>query len=179
MVNNILKNLGMILLPIMLLSTQCKKDKHDDEFDIKKTPFVGNKLRTDGYYYYTSSYGYYDIYFLYRDGTILYGEDVDFADINQYEEQYRNGVFYQRAKNDLNYWGPFLIEGNNIKYEFRGGGDGSGLLVFKYEGSIINDTTFEITHSIRVNGENSSTLNDTYHFKKFSPKPDSTNSFVK
>ncbi len=50
---------------------------------------------------------------------------------------------------------------------------------FNYSGDILNDTTFLITKVKRASGSFTTAIDDTYHFKHFSPKPDSRNEFVK
>ena len=49
---------------------------------------------------------------------------------------------------------------------------------FKAEGIIENDTTLRLYKSIQSDGKEFSE-NDIFHFRKFSPKPDSTNNFIK
>ena len=51
--------------------------------------------------------------------------------------------------------------------------------VYLDKGEIQNDSTFLITKSIRSKTGEEKELNEIYHFKQFSPKPDSTNVFVK
>jgi hypothetical protein len=45
------------------------------------------------------------------------------------------------------------------------------------EGKIINDSTFIITRSYK--GKHERERNEVYKFRAFSPKPDSTNRFIK
>jgi hypothetical protein len=48
-------------------------------------------------------------------------------------------------------------------------------------GQILNDTTFVIAESYRMNEGKKTEVkerNETYHFKQFNPKPDSTNRFI-
>jgi len=51
-----------------------------------------------------------------------------------------------------------------------------------FGGEILNDTTFILTEQFLINSDGTKDLLNsfgrTYHFKKFSPKPDSTNSFI-
>ena len=85
-------------------------------------------------------------------------------------------------KNIISFWGNFKIEGSNIKFETWFISDGGSKELHIKEGSIINDTTFVIIYSYNVwKGDKNQQDYDekTYHFKKFSSKPDSTNLFVK
>jgi hypothetical protein len=60
-----------------------------------------------------------------------------------------------------------------------GSGSDCGWQVYVKEGFILNDTTLQITRMYRVDGSDEHILNYTYHFRQFSPKPDSTNNFIK
>ena len=72
----------------------------------------------------------------------------------------------------------FLIEDNNIKFD-RWYPSERPYQAFVREGVILNDTTFHITKSYRSNGNTEARVRDEiYHFRKFSPKPDSTNRFI-
>lgn len=172
----ILKHLHILLL--LSLISQCKKGESNDEFSFGRKEYIGSELRTDGYYYFYYPQGnYYNIYFLYTNGISLYGEAVNAAELNEYETAYKNGVFFQRAKNDLSYWGIFEVESNKFKMETKGN-DGNGIKVRITSGYILNDTSFQLTKSMRVNGENARTINELYQFKSFRPKPDSTNNYI-
>ena len=55
-----------------------------------------------------------------------------------------------------------------------------GMPAYLKTGDIINDTTFVITEVERSkDGSERRTINEMYHYKHYSPKPDSTNNFVK
>jgi hypothetical protein len=78
-------------------------------------------------------------------------------------------------------WGVFLIENNSIRFEHWYPSSGGPLKAYVRSGTILNDTTFQITKSYRnKNGEKAevTSRNEVYHFKQFSPKPDSTNKYV-
>jgi hypothetical protein len=75
-------------------------------------------------------------------------------------------------------WGVFNIKDNIIKFERWYPGQGAKKAYVR-EGIILNDTTFHITKSYRSNGSELKDADEVYHFRKFSPKPDSTNVFVK
>lgn len=46
-------------------------------------------------------------------------------------------------------------------------------------GTVLNDTTFRLTESTNQKGRDRKTIDQTYHFRQFGPKPDSTNRFIK
>lgn len=150
----------------------------DDELNLKKESFNGTQLRLDGFYYHEIKYPQgdllYDFYYLYKDGTLYtIGASKDF---NYYKKNFNGGIM--QKENDT--WGVFQIIEDSIKYERWYPAEVSKSYI--KEGTILNDTTFLITKSYRLrNGKKKEleTVNDIYHFKQYSPKPDSTNRFVK
>jgi hypothetical protein len=78
-------------------------------------------------------------------------------------------------------YGRFLIENDNIKFE-RWYPGSPPLPAYIRSGTILNDTTFVITEIYRMKNGNKTEVetgrNEIYHFKQFSPKPDSTNRYV-
>jgi hypothetical protein len=63
-----------------------------------------------------------------------------------------------------------------------GSSSGGQRLVYTNIGVILNDTTFQLTESYRLKkGEKTEyqILDEIYHFRQYSPKPDSTNDFIK
>ena len=174
-----MKILMFVIMGFMLLTINCKKDKKDDILSISRTPYTGTELRINGYYYSTWEDMIY-IMFFYRNGIHLNGGGFPKSELVDYETEYKNGTFYNHVKEWKYMWGVFKIEGNKIFFE-RWYSSEPPLKAFVCDGNIINDTTFNITESYRMqNGEKTmvSTINEIYYFKQFSPKPDSTNSFV-
>jgi hypothetical protein len=79
-------------------------------------------------------------------------------------------------------WGVFQVNGANIKFERWYPSSGGPLKAYISSGEILNDTTFLITESYRMQKGNKTELkdrNETYYFREFSPKSDSTNKFIK
>jgi len=173
-----------LFLVAMLLSC-CAKDNifKDDELSLEKESYEGEQLRIDGYYYYrySTSKGYRLLtYFLYNDGTLIYGGAPLESNQSEKEQQYASGEFYENEKNRKSNWGVFQIDGNLIKFE-RWYPSQPPLKAYVREGEILNDTTFKITQSYRMkDGEKTERKDrdETFNFKEFSPKPDSTNKFV-
>ena len=57
---------------------------------------------------------------------------------------------------------------------------GIGAPMYMKIGKIINDTTFQLVREFAsYHKKDSRVIDETYHFKQFSPKPDSTNVFIK
>ena len=173
-----IKSLILSMLLIMLF-TQCFSFKEDDILSLPLIPYTGNQLRIDGYYYwmYTAIDGdkLFRAYAFYNNGIIL---DLGggYSSINELEEivtKYSSNY----KKNKIG-WGVFVIENNIIKFE-RWYPSERPYRAYIREGVILNDTTFHITKSYRSNGTQQDTENEIYHFRPFSPKPDSTNDFIK
>ncbi|MDR2039056.1 MAG: hypothetical protein LBQ60_14125 [Bacteroidales bacterium] len=179
---NTIKILAMLSLYSILTSSSCNKERNessDDKLTLERADYNGNELRINGYYYKKDSkHPQISVFFLYKNGLILYGSAFDIDYTNEMEERYRNGNYGNNS--EKYYWGVFQIEGNKIKYEKWVPSEGP-FSAFTYEGVILNDTTFVINKSYRMeNGQKTkiSELDWEYHFKQFSPKPDSTNRFI-
>ena len=146
---------------------------------MSKKPYLGNQLRIDGYYYQVwEEAKISNINFFYENGIFLNigGNKNSFAEAEEYiNNQILVSKMYLGRKIG---WGLFDINENNIRFEvWRPSAKPYKVIV--NEGKIINDTSFVITKRSRIDGSIINTVNETYYFKKFSPKPDSTNSFVK
>jgi hypothetical protein len=182
-----IKNISMKILIIIIMSLfcNCSKDNlwKDDELSIPKTPYLGNELRMNGYFYHP--YGTPEkltIYFFYKDGTILLaGDHYEMNNRVEFEQSFTTNEFIEKRRNIKYCWGVFKIEGNNIRFE-RWYPSEKPYKSYIREGIIMNDTTFQINTSYRmVNGKKTelASENEIYHFRQFSPKPDSTNQYIK
>ncbi len=152
----------------------------DDALSITRTPYTGNDLRLDGYYYDTISISpvWISIYFFNRNGTLLWGSTASDSTLPQLKEWFKNGFYYQSSLQYKSCWGVFIVNGTNITYEMWVNSGTGSFQAYKYSGQIINDTTFQIISSERVDGSDHSAENATFHYKHFSPKPDSVVSFI-
>jgi hypothetical protein len=151
----------------------------NDILTITKSPFLEDNLKTNGYYYnfwHVDSSSMVEINFLYKDGVLLHCGNNDSSDTYHREVEYQNGTFYKRIKDNKLYWGVYKVEEDSIFierwYPFRPFG------AYRQSGVILNDSTYHLTRIIRVDGTEESQIDEVFHFKHFSPKPDSTNSFV-
>jgi hypothetical protein len=164
----------LYLLIIMSVASSCNKDKiwKDDELSIKKVPYQGNQLRIDGYFYQSSpSIDWTRVFFFYRNGIVLESY------IENATGKLEVVTNYSKAR-----YGVFENNSNIIRFEKWYPSSGGGLPAYVRSGDILNDTTFIITESYRMkNGKKTEVKvrNETYQFKQYSPKPDSTNTFIK
>jgi hypothetical protein len=169
---------------LLFLFTSCKKDRlsKDDELSIQRTPYTGNQLRIDGYYFEKSNNSYFSLYCFYRNGGLLAAGGVFSSTQEMVEYLNKELINSQKYKEYKSNWGVFNIEGNQIKFERWYPSSGGGLPAYVRAGEILNDTTFVIKESYRMQKGKKIEVkerDETYHFKQFSPKPDSTNSFIK
>ncbi|MCL2682655.1 MAG: hypothetical protein FWE63_04105 [Bacteroidales bacterium] len=163
-----------VLLIFAVFCTCCA-----DKLRLAKTPFTGNQLRIDGYYYhqYTGADGveYMSVLFLYENGILHYGGAFPKNKLSEIEQNYSTEEWINIVRKLKYYWGVFLVTGNTIKYK-RWYPSEPPLRASIREGVILNDTTFRIT---KVYDSDLRREDRLYRFKAFSPKPDSTNNFVK
>lgn len=154
----------------------------NEEFTFIRADYVGDQLKIDGYYY--CRYNVYDtasyyILFLYKNGIVLNGGYPYENELSVREDEFKNGLYKKSVKKIANYWGLFTIDSTTIQYEMLHGGPFRAMID---SGIIINDTTFVILKrksSYGTYGIKEKALQDTFRLKPFSPKPDSTNVFIK
>ena len=163
------------ILCIFILFSSCDLLFKDDELLLSRQPYIGNELRIDGYYYKYSDNDGTIVKFLYRNGIILSAYYISTTDLNEVEQEMITQ--YHLLQKEKSRWGVFLINGNTIQYSGWSTSVGGGLPAFKGIGVIDNDSTFRLTKTINSNGKEFE-KNDTYHFRQFYPKPDSTNNIV-
>lgn len=153
-------------------------DKQDDNLTLVKRSYNSNELRVDGYYYDKDLEGNIDIYFLFRNGILLDCGTASNSTIAQLEESFRNGSFYQGVLKYKIAWGVFHIDSNKIQFEDWEPGSGGPTPAYRSSGVILNDTTFHIMESERVDGTEKRNVDWIFYFKQFSPKPDSISPFI-
>ena len=170
-----------ISLAMLLFSSGCAKIRlNDDNLSIARANFIGKQLRIDGYFYTNFEDKMQSLSFFFENGIFLDigGNEIDYDEAKNYViNQFINKKSHLDSKLG---WGVFKIDNDYIAFE-RWYGYAKPYKAFVRAGKILNDTTFVITESYRViNGERKEirSKNEMYHFKKFSPKPDSTNVFV-
>lgn len=179
-----MKTAIIISIISILLYTCGSLLEEDDTLSIEKKPYLGKEFRIDGYYFDKySNDEYRDCIFFYKNGVILNGGGWKYSleKEKEKEEEYKNGAYYNFAKTSKISWGVFEIDGNTIRFERWYSSSGGPLSAYVREGVILNDTTFRITQSYRMqNGKKTEerSKDELYSFKELSPKPDSTNVFV-
>lgn len=178
-------NLMLVIMTLAMLFYGCeslieKLFGKDEELTFIRTDYVGTELRTDGYYYFKnkgsdSTYKY-NIYFLYKNGVVLYCGNPSQDELITREEDFKNGQFNKYVRKSASSWGLFKIDSTIIQFETLQGGP---FRTYIDSGRIINDTTFVLIKRKSSYGSYEIKLQGTYNFKEFSPKPDSTNIYIK
>jgi hypothetical protein len=172
--------LFLLVSSLNMCMSCCSKIFPDAKLSMQRKDYNGNELRIDGYYFRednTSSRMI--IYLLYNNGVLLYGGAPLISEIEKRKQEFASGEWHNTRKNDKAAWGIFCIDGKNIRIEKWEPSTGIGLPVYIREGNILNDTTIHITIGYSSDGSDRRKLNEVYHFREFSPKPDSTNVYIK
>ena len=164
---------------VMLFScASCEKELH--KLSMTKTPYAGNELRIDGYYYSNQVFTDYNgIAVFYRNGVCMnVFSRIESQDTLSFIENeiLLNEALRSNFRNTPNHIGVFQINAKSIEFEtWEAGRD---IITFSNYGEILNDTTFLITKQVNNDSGKSESLNLKYRFRQFSPKPDSTNNFI-
>ena len=184
---NILRIMKKIFFCILLLFFSCQKLIKYKDFELTKTSYTGNELRIDGYYYCCKPYGnddnlkHYYLRCFYRNGILQSMGEPVLSSLEEADEYIRKNVIEGSPNPKLEWlkWGLFVINGQTIKMEYYPPVNMFTRWTYIREGTIRNDTTFHITVFYRSDGKERRDENEIYHFRQFSPKPDSTNNFIK
>jgi hypothetical protein len=141
-------------------------------------------LNLNGYYFLEESgenKGLKSIYFLYKNGILLYAGSYKDSEINSIEKKiikdYLNNS-NEIAKRNLINWGVFSIDGTEISMEKWEPTEGMRRTSIK-RGIVLNNQSFIINYLYSPFSNKNNKVSDIYHFRTFSPKPDSTNNFIK
>ena len=167
-------------IAVMFLScSSCEKELH--ELSLSKTPYSGDELRVDGYYYSNlTSVDDIAIAVFYRDGvcfnvyTRIESQDtLNFIEKDILQDKSIISTFVSTPTNI----GVFKIKEKSIEFEtWEAGRD---IITFSNYGKILNDTTFLITKQVNNDSGKSYSEKLTYRFRQYSPKPNCTNTFIK
>jgi hypothetical protein len=174
-----------LIYPLLILFcisfASCKKLGlcQDAEYSIRKTPYTGAQLRTDGFYYGQPDTDYAGairrgILVLYRNGVVMLPGGTMQDSMEKYLSKPR--------KNDaINDWGLFVINGTTIGMENWKPTQGGCFHIEYTTGQILNDTSFVLTaKEIRRRSGKTETkkYNELFIFRAMASKPDSTNDIL-
>ena len=162
------------LLVFFLILSSCTFD--DDLLRNTREDYLNDNIRIDGFYCLYYEGRILEVLFLYRNG--VYFRVIGNGKVTKPEEietllteEHLNGLTTNKR-----FWGIFLIKDNDILLESWKIIHGDHYSVVM-TGDILNDSTFTITQR-DDNLSGISSLNYTYYFYPYCPKPDSTNIFI-
>jgi hypothetical protein len=168
------KAMFKIYLLLLIISVQsCLKD---DDLIIKRVDNNSKKIKLNGYYLETKFT--HNPYFFYQNGVVFKYSSRELKDSLLIEDGMTNEVNLSLLKKLKYSWGIYQIINNEILIERWYPGE-KPYDAFLTKGRILNDTTFVLTEFSESDGSKKETINEIYRFRKFSPKPDSTNAFIK
>jgi hypothetical protein len=117
------------------------------------------------------------ILFFYSNGIFFQSAWSDKQ--TKFEEMIQNGEFKSSFENNPVSWGLFLVQNDSIFIEQLLNPGYLSNKAYISSGPILNDSTFHLTKRMRSIGGEEEVIDYLNHFKQFSPKPDSTNNFIK
>lgn len=169
-----------ITLIAILLCLGCTKKV--EELSMNKSPYHGNELRIDGYYYSElTSDNSVGLAVFYRDGVCIHlflgisgtNDTLNFIE----KEILLNRNLISSLWAEPSEVGVFDVNGQDLKLECWQAG--RTIRPFNFNCSILNDSTFYLNNVVTYIEGSTIHYNLPYHFKSFQPKPDSTNTFIK
>ena len=154
----------------------------DSKLSLERRDYFGQELKINGFYFdtYTNEFMnniLYEVYFFYNNGIIrCTGCCAD--NLEQLDSIFKRDLLLDKFAKPKFAWGVYNIKGNKISFEKWGPSSGGPKKTLLRKGIILNDTTFVIKYLFNNYGKNEYTENDTFRFRKFTPKPDSTNKWI-
>ena len=178
-----MKTMYILLLTILTACSSCKEMVicKDESLTLNKVEFTGNQLRTDGFYYGRPTTDYqgvtfYELFIFYKNDIMMLIGDTEFEKM----EEYVTTIANSNQKNTKFVWGLFNIDDKKISINHWVPAQ-CGYPAVLRSGEILNDTTFVLRKMVRRDSQGTSEtdINEEFNFRQFSPKPDSTNNFIK
>ena len=173
--------LSFIMALILMMFYCCKNSKLSidrENYDSGISP-----LRLDGFYYEKNTFldpqgtEWVTIYFLYNNGVLLNQSGIK-LNKPSHDIDIKPSSKASRKSTVLD-WGIFNIQNNTVlEFEKWEPSSGGGAKTNIYTAEILNDSTFVVKQVFSHYNNETYTVQDTFHFMPFSPKPDSTNVFI-
>ena len=172
MVGRVSKIAMRILLVCLVFCASCIRREPKESLTLDKQNANDVSALMNGYYYYKNG-DEFTIYFLYRDGTAIYAGTFESSDLTSVESELSSRDFSNRLPSIPWAWGIFVIEKDVIKIEHLYPSSGNYHAGIR-GGTLINDSTFKIHKVQRTREASIVHVDETYRFKKFHQKPDSS-----
>lgn len=134
--------------------------------------YSGTDFELNGYYYHKYETGYVALFF-FRNG-VIYDTNamLDLKDLEELDTHLRENYVGKELTQLHWFWGVYKVDGNEIRIDHWLPGTGGPYPTEVVQGRILNSTTLEIPWF-----EKDGNINQ-FRFREFSPKPDSTNTFI-
>jgi len=163
---------------LIILFTSCNDLFSDERFSMSKTNYIGHEIKTEGYFYSQDiNYERTTVKIFYRNGIFLSTNSYSTYNLDIVEKELLSQI--EMIKDDKMNWGLFEVSDSSLTTEeYIDNPPSSKLITMKSFYEIKNDTTI-ILKRINHPGYKKETYNEQFHFKQFSPKPDSTNVYIK
>ncbi len=172
-------SLSIILLTSCLLMF-CESLNQQRYLTLKNYKNNVRNLRLDGYWYRKNVLTS-EAMVLYENGVLLDLGSHDASTMFQHWEEFIIPLIISKKDSyydSYSYWGVFETTKDSIRFERYYPPSGGPWIPSIRSGVILNDTTFLITEVRRSYGKEVRKENLLYGFRRFSPKPDSTNRFI-
>jgi len=178
-----MKTMIILLFAILTFCSSCKKMDvcKDKDLTLKRTELTGHVLKTDGFYYGRPTTDYqgivsYELFIFYQNGIMMLPGNVEYEKMDEYISMVSKPGTIE-AKYD---WGLFNIDYKKISIDHWVPAQ-CGYPAVLRSGEILNDTTFVLRKMVRNDSQGiaETDINEVFNFRQFSPKPDSTNNFIK
>lgn len=176
-----MQKLLTLCICLSFLSTSCQRLGlcKDKEFSFDRIDNTTGKLRLDGYYYSQyfsdSTQDLSLVCFLYENGIYEGNSSGPNEEVREGDVEIDDSFGRNNAKTS---WGIYKIEGDEIEIQFWLPTQLSCHAIQVEKGVIENDTTFIITSTYTTKDDDVREVNSVFRFVPYSPKPDSTNSFI-
>ncbi len=179
----------MIYIPI----NSCEKkseNKNFEELILKRIENIGNNLKISGYYYENLDAlndKYASAFCLYSNGILISLGSFQKINFFQNVEKLLTDKNFKNYFTSRSGWGIFTIQSTEITIENWGNkiATNQPYPAFGKIGKIIDNSTIEIYQMYKIEKKQKINLDHSlfylptsYHFREFSPKPDSTNNFI-
>ena len=163
-------NSNKILMFLCFVYLSCGTTGYEP-LQLIRQDYSGQEIRLEGYYYFKEVVPMgpgTSILFLYKNGVVYNFGVVPDTSLSKVDAFIKT---IPHSSTDKPYaWGVFQVNDNKVKIEIWDIVSGGKNTTTLREGKILNDSTIQICLFNRPN--------EFYRFRKFFPKPDSTNRFV-
>lgn len=157
----------------------------DEEFTFARMDQVNPPFKLNGYYYTrfpSTEQGAQvereSIHFFFRNGIHFYCGSPTLAEVASTEEEIRTGVFYRQSNHNKSLWGIWKMADSKIVDEGWVNPNGTHLVI-RDSFRVADESTLVLFSTERIDGSKSRAWNETYRFRSFSPKPESTVAYIR